>query len=133
MTTRRLVVVPLVVAALLGMSACAQVQHIEQRHFDTRAEAPTSGDLAFVLPDYVPDTATDITVRVGTTDPAAKMYDWAATQFEAPADCQKVSAEDAADPFDPAAWPQAARSGPTLRCGDKPVYLRFVAERVYAW
>jgi hypothetical protein len=48
----------------------------DNRHFDRRTDAPTSGDLAFALPDVVPPDAPDITVRAGTDDPDAKMYDW---------------------------------------------------------
>lgn len=106
--------------------------HRDSRHFDRRADAPTSGDLAFVLPDVVPQDARDITVRAGTEDPDAKMYDWISTSgvLDGGA-CDERETSAVTAPFDGSQWPEQVAEGQGLACGS--VFVREVSGRFYAW
>lgn len=58
-----------VLLTLSGCSAIATFSTVQQRHYDTYADAPTKGDLAWVMPGWVPEDAKDIDVRLNTEEP----------------------------------------------------------------
>lgn len=120
---------------LPALTGCADelLRHVKTEHFDTFAEAPVDGDLAFVLPSFVPVEATDITVRVDTEQPDSKMYDWRGAAAVLPDDCQPADGPGAPVPFEASAWPRDVSSADGWTCGSRPLQLRQVGERSYAW
>ena len=121
---------------LLTASGCGVsdlISHVKSEHFDTRTDAPTSGDLAFVLPDVIPADATDITVRVNTEDPNARMFDWESVSGQLPADCRQGDPTSVPGPFDAGAWPKQVLESEELACGPNPIHVRRVSDRFYAW
>jgi hypothetical protein len=135
----RSIVLVLVAVAAVALAAVAVAalwagltDHRDSRHFDRRADAPTSGDLAFVLPDVVPQDARDITVHAGTDDPDAKMYDWTSASGELPGGaCEPRETSAVAAPFDVAQWPEQVTQGQGLACD--AFFVREVSGRFYAW
>lgn len=128
-----LILLSMVLLTASGCGVSDLVSHVKSEHFDTRTDAPTSGDLAFVLPDVIPADATDITVRVRTDDPNAKMYDWGSVSGQLPADCRQGDPTSVSAPFDPGAWPKQVLESEGLACGPKPVHVRRVSDHFYAW
>ncbi|SDQ70368.1 hypothetical protein [Quadrisphaera sp. DSM 44207] len=122
-------------ALALTASGCGVSELITEekaRHFDTVADAPTSGELAFVLPDVVPDDATDITVRVKTTAPDLKAYDWVSASGELPADCAPAEPPQEVDEFYASGdWPAAVTEQAGQRCG--VLHITELDGRSYAW
>ncbi|MBF4591096.1 hypothetical protein [Curtobacterium sp. VKM Ac-1395] len=62
----------LIVATLTGCSLLEPYQKEQQQHYDTYSDAPSkadSEDLAWFMPAWVPEDATDIDVRLDTEEP----------------------------------------------------------------
>lgn len=58
-----------ILLTLTGCSALAPYAKEQQKHYDTYADAPVTGDLAWKMPTWVPEDATDIDVRLHTEEP----------------------------------------------------------------
>lgn len=134
---RRLLPVVLLLGITLTLaSRCSPTDlanNVKEEHYDTHAEAPSRGDLAFVLPDFVPADATDITVRVYTEDPNTKMYNWTSATGQLPDNCTSADVTDTAAPFDPDSWPDQVLTAPGQVCAPRPVHIRIVDQHFYAW
>ena len=133
--TRRLSVCA-AVAVLIGSSGCSVAEMVtseKTQNYDTVADAPTEGDLAFQLPEgVVPEDATDITVRVKTDDPNLKAYDWASDSGQLPAGCEPSEPLATVDPFyTSGGWPRAATQTAGSLCGQ--LYVAEVDGHSYAW
>ncbi|MFJ2771161.1 hypothetical protein [Streptomyces sp. NPDC087300] len=106
------------------------------RAFATAADAPTEGDLAFVLPEWIPREASNVKVKVKTTG-AAKLI-----RFTLPAG-ERLTPEDrcgadrrsaAAPELDAPWWPDRTPGGARAECGDHYQYRVAVqGDTVYAW
>lgn len=135
-TTTRGLAACAAVAVLVGTSGCAVADLVtgeETQHFDTVADAPVRGQLAFVLPQgLVPDDATDITVRVKTDAPDLKAYEWASESGRLAADCVPSGPADDVDPFyTSGGWPDEATEAAGHQC---PLHrVTEVDGRYYAW
>ena len=117
-------------ALSLAVSGCEAISHVKSEHYKTRSEAPTHGDLAFVLPDLIPADATDITVRVNTEAPDDKMYHWKSVSGALATGCRPEPAT-AAQPFDPKAWPKAVLKADGKLCSG--YHVRAVDGQYYGW
>ncbi|MER7509145.1 hypothetical protein ACIP46_37685 [Streptomyces lavendulae] len=105
------------------------------RHFATAADAPTRGDLAFVLPSWIPKDATDVRVRVRTTGEARLIrFTLGKTPLDGP-QCAVSAPKKAGGPHLNARWwPGDTRSEERPECRDRYQYQVAVRGRkVYAW
>lgn len=123
-----------VLAATSGCGTTSLITHEKSQHFDTVADAPTEGDLAFRLPeDVIPEDATDITVRVKTDDANLKAYDWASESGQLPPDCQSSGESTEVDPFYASGnWPAEVTKTADYLCGEVLVITE-VDGHYYAW
>ena len=136
-SSRRLGLLALTAVAATTLSGCGLATEFltneKTVRFDDRAAADADDDLAFRLPDLVPADATDITVRIDTTDPNLKAYDWLSASGQLPAECQPAPppADGAVNPFFTSGWPDGVTTTAGFDCG-----IRRVAEvdgRFHAW
>lgn len=124
------------VAVLVATSGCSVADLVtgeKTQHYDTVADAPVRGELAFVLPEgLVPDDATDITVRVKTDAPDLKAYDWASDSGRLAADCEPSGPATDVHPFyTSGGWPDEATEVAGHRC---PLHhVTEVDGHHYAW
>ncbi|MEV7522454.1 hypothetical protein [Streptomyces sp. NPDC091371] len=105
------------------------------KRFATVAEAPTRGDRAFVLPSWIPEDATDIRIRVHTTDQARLIrFDLGATPLDGPR-CPAGTPRRMDGPELGARWwPGHLRAEVRPECRDRYQYQVAVrGKRVYAW
>ncbi len=136
-TTARIPVLAACAAAtvLVGTSGCGVADLLTEektQHYDAVADAPTRGDLAFQLPDVVPDDATDITVRIRTDETGLKAYDWLSAGGQLPPDCEPSEPVPEVDPFyTSGGWPDAATEAAGQWCD--PQFVTRVDGRYYAW
>lgn len=124
----------LVVAGTSGCAVADMLSAEKTQHYDSVADAPGEGDgdLAFQLPEVVPDDATDITVRVMTEDPDLKAYDWAGGG-PLPEECVPGGPPAEVDPFyTSGGWPEEATEVAGRVCSN---YLQVteVDGHHYAW
>lgn len=130
--------------ALATLSGCSAIDTLfedgppstpEEHHFDEYADAPTSGNLSFAMPSFVPRDASNIDVRALPS--AAPGY---LLRYESPKGFRDDRCETVAD-APPAAilsdwWPDEF-TGEVAKCSDKrivrPVYVTLAEGTVYAW
>ncbi|MFD4633272.1 hypothetical protein ACFVYR_25340 [Streptomyces sp. NPDC058284] len=119
------------------------------KSFATAADAPTKGDLAFVLPRWVPKDAENIKVKVKTTgaaklirytlgDAGAGSGDGGARSGGVPVDrgvaCGVGAPRIGAPKLDASWWPDRTPSRSRTECGDSYAYRVAVhGNTVYAW
>ena len=108
-----------VLLATTGCGVAGLVTSEKTREYDTVADAPTEGDLAFRLPTgLLPEDATDIDVRVKTDDPNLKAYDWRSDSGRLPEECEPSRPPARVDPFyTSGGWPDEAVQSAGQRCG----------------
>ncbi|MFE0172444.1 hypothetical protein ACFWZ2_09020 [Streptomyces sp. NPDC059002] len=116
------------------------------RAFATAADAPTKGDLAFVLPDWVPRDAKNVKVKVKTTG-GAKLIRFTLTDAGAGAGagaggvrlpegkaCGAGAPHVGGPELDASWWPDRTPVGARAECGDHYQYRVAVrGDTVYAW
>lgn len=106
------------------------------RRFSTAAEAPTRGDLAFVLPSWIPKDATDVRIRVRTTGDAKLIrFTLGATPLDGP-QCAAGTPKRVTGPDLGAKWWPRGGLGSEERaeCRDSHQYQVVVrGKKVYAW
>ncbi|ROS57713.1 MULTISPECIES: hypothetical protein [unclassified Frigoribacterium] len=144
-TTRRraalaagLGVAALAVVTLTGCSGAVDAaksalgaEQVQQRHFDTAADAPSaadSTDVAWFLPAWVPSDARDVDVRLDTQEPG---YELSFTSETGPdlAACVPVDGDLGGPALDPATLPEPLPTSGLVSCGDG----RVVAEVDGRW
>ena len=139
---RRVLLGPAVALVALGAGGCGAVSAVnssltgvESRHFDVRADAPQRGDLAFVLPDAVPQDATDVSVTVKTDTVGVVTYAWTSAQ-DPPASCAAASGTPSPPLRSPKGFPGDLDAGGAVVGGavvcDGLVEVRD-GDRTYAW
>ncbi|WP_285063223.1 hypothetical protein [Frigoribacterium sp. ME-P-080] len=144
-TTRRrgalaagLGVAALAVVTLTGCSGTVDAaksalgaEQVQQRHFDTAADAPStadSTDVAWFLPSWVPSDARDVDVRLDTQEPG---YELSFTSETGPdlAACVPVDGDLGGPALDPTTLPEPLPTSGLVSCGDG----RVVAEVDGRW
>lgn len=111
----------------------------QEEHFDKYADAPTSGNIAFAMPTFVPKNATDIDVRLLATSEPGYLIRFESADGVKDGRCEPVDA--APEPAITAAWWPDAVPGDVedglLECTEKrftnPVYVTVVDDIVYGW
>ncbi|WP_159072585.1 hypothetical protein [Streptomyces formicae] len=106
------------------------------RAFATAADAPTKGDLAFVLPEWIPRDAENVKVKVKTTGEAKLIrFTLADGQRLAPErECGARARHVAGPELDAPWWPDRTPSTSRGECGDHYRYRVAVqGDTVYAW
>ncbi|MFD9407879.1 hypothetical protein ACFWBN_12820 [Streptomyces sp. NPDC059989] len=106
------------------------------QRFATAADAPTRGDLAFVLPSWIPKDATDVRIRVRTTGGSKLIrFTLGATPLDGP-QCAAGTPKQVVGPDLGAKWwPRGGlRAEERAECRDFHQYQVVVrGKRVYAW
>ncbi|MFG2618110.1 hypothetical protein ACGFXC_10825 [Streptomyces sp. NPDC048507] len=105
------------------------------RHFATAADAPTRGDMAFVLPGWIPKDATDVRVRVRTTGEARLIrFTLGKTPLDGP-QCAVSAPKKAGGPHLKARWwPGDIQAGERPECrGPYQYQVAVRGKKVYAW
>lgn len=95
-------------------------EQVQERHFDSFADAPSSADstdLAWFLPEWVPSDARDIDVRLDTQDPG---YELSFTSETGPdlAACTPVDGDLGGPALDPKTLPEPLPTSGLVSCGD---------------
>ncbi|MFD7261526.1 hypothetical protein [Streptomyces sp. NPDC059874] len=105
------------------------------RRFATAADAPTRGDLAFVLPSWIPKDATDVRIRVRTTGNARLIrFNLGATPLDGPQCTAGTPHRMEAPELGARWWPGHIRAEVRPECRDRYQYQVAVrGKRVYAW
>lgn len=99
------------------IEASAQVQ---ERHYDTYADVPSSADstdVAWFLPEWVPTDARDVDVRLDTQEPG---YELSFTSETGPdlAACTPVDGDLGGPALDPTTLPEPLPTSGLVSCGD---------------
>ncbi|MFZ7086881.1 hypothetical protein [Curtobacterium sp. RRHDQ10] len=120
-----------VLLTLTGCSALTPYQKVQQQHFATYADAPTKGDLAWVMPKWVPSDAKDIDVRLDTEDPGYDIRFTSARGVD-PTACTPLD-DTHGGPAIPAEFlPETLPTDGLMTCGDGRATVR-VGDAWYGW
>ncbi|MFD8978806.1 hypothetical protein [Streptomyces sp. NPDC059564] len=105
------------------------------RHFATAADAPTRGDLAFVLPSWIPKDATDVRVRVRTTGDARLIrFTLGKTPLDGPQCAVSAPAKAGGPHLKARWWPGDTRAEERPECrGPHQYQVAVRGKKVYAW
>ncbi|WP_150493596.1 hypothetical protein [Streptomyces kanamyceticus] len=123
-------------SALVPDAVSEHVFKEKTRAFATAADAPTKGDLAFVLPEWIPRDAKNVKVKVKTTGDAKLIrFTLADGERLAPErECGAAARHVAGPELDAPWWPDRTPSASRAECGDHHRYRVSVKENtVYAW
>lgn len=121
-----------------GMADAAKsalgAEQVQERHFDTAADAPSSTDstdVAWFLPEWVPADARDIDVRLDTQEPG---YELSFTSETGPdlAACVPVDGDLGGPALEPELLPDVLPASSLVTCGDGRVTAQ-VDGRWYGW
>lgn len=117
----------LAVVSLTGCSAVVGAaeralgaEQVQQRHYDSYADAPsssTSEDVAWFLPDWVPSDARDIDVRLDTQEPGYELSFTSAEGVDLDA-CEPVDGDLGGPALTPETLPQPLPTTDLVTCGD---------------
>lgn len=105
------------------------------KRFASAADAPARGDLAFVLPSWIPKDATDVRIRVRTTGEARLIrFTLGKTPLGGPQCTAGTPREMGSPGLEARWWRQDRRAGERAECRDFHQYQVSVRGRhVYAW
>ncbi|WP_403021276.1 hypothetical protein [Salinibacterium sp. GXW1014] len=107
----------------------------EERHFEVYADAPTTGQLAFAMPSFVPKDATDIDVRLMPSAEPGYLLRYTSSKGFKDARCEPI-AEAPPAAIDSTWWPDE-EFAEAWECNEKrmirPVYVSAAGDTVYAW
>lgn len=95
-------------------------EQVQERHFDTAADVPSSADstdVAWFLPEWVPADARDIDVRLDTQEPGYELS-FASETGPDLAGCTPVDGDLGGPALDPATLPEPLPTSGLVSCGD---------------
>ncbi|MDY0945709.1 hypothetical protein SOM11_06880 [Frigoribacterium sp. CFBP9039] len=129
------------IAALTGCSSMVSAaeealgsEQVQQRHYDTYADAPssrTSDDVAWFMPDWVPADARDIDVRLDTEQPGYELSFTSAEGVDLDA-CEPVDGDLGGPAMPTETLPQPLPTTGLVSCGDGRVTAT-VDDRWASW
>lgn len=126
-------------SALMPDAVSEHVFKEKTKSFATAAGAPTKGDLAFVLPAWIPGDARNVKVKVKTTG-GAKLIRYTLVgrdrdgRTERGAHCGAGAPRVGGPELDASWWPDRTPSRSRTECGDLHTYRVAVdGDTVYAW
>ncbi|MET7360550.1 hypothetical protein ABZS76_19160 [Streptomyces sp. NPDC005562] len=126
-------------SALMPDAVSEHVFKEKTKSFATASAAPTKGDLAFVLPAWIPDDARNVKVKVKTTG-GAKLIRYTLVGRDRDgrtgrgADCGADAPRVGGPDLDASWWPDRTPSRSRTDCGDLHTYRVAVdGDTVYAW
>lgn len=107
-----------------GMADAAKsalgAEQVQERHFDTAADAPSSTDstdVAWFLPEWVPADARDIDVRLDTQEPGYELSFTSETGRDL-AGCTPVDGDLGGPALEPTTLPEPLPTSGLVSCGD---------------
>jgi hypothetical protein len=107
-----------------GMADAAKsalgAEQVQERHFDTAADAPNSADstdVAWFLPEWVPADARDVDVRLDTQEPGYELSFTSATGPDL-AGCTPVDGDLGGPALEPTTLPEPLPTSGLVSCGD---------------
>ncbi|MCY1696167.1 hypothetical protein [Curtobacterium sp. SL109] len=124
----------LIVATLTGCSLLEPYQKEQQQHYDTYSDAPSkadSEDLAWFMPAWVPEDATDIDVRLDTEEPGYVIAFDSASDVDTAA-CTPLDGPHGGPAMSAGFLPDSLPTTGLLTCGDGRATAE-VDGRWYGW